>query len=308
VKYRYFRDPSRTAYPKLDATTLEDFCNQVKELATQFEIASLEASVDFMTGEYRPRRDLCLLTFDGGLKDHLTSALPFLLERRIRGVFFLITSCMEERKVAPGHMNEFLMAAMDLETYAELFRRQVVALRPDAFSKLSVDPVRAVEMFPWDTAEAARFKYLFHCVIDPELRDRSVRELFQTHIGPEEEFAASLYLTWDEARQMQKAGMSMGGHTHQHKPLSTLSTNELMSDLESCRRLLAKNLMPQAVLPFAYPGGDKNSFHVRAVRKLQELGFDCAFCTESGDNRRGADIFTIARTELTTALRVQAGA
>ena len=102
VMYRYVRDPARNAFPKLNALQLEDFRHQVKELSTQYEIASIESSLDFLAGEYRPRRDLCLLTFDDGLKEHFTEVLPVLVEKRIRAVFFVITSCLEEKQVAAG--------------------------------------------------------------------------------------------------------------------------------------------------------------------------------------------------------------
>ena len=76
---------------------LDDFREQVAGLSTQFEMASLESAVDFIAGEYRPRRDLCLLTFDDGLKEHYTDVTPILYEKRIRAVFFPITGCLEER-------------------------------------------------------------------------------------------------------------------------------------------------------------------------------------------------------------------
>jgi peptidoglycan/xylan/chitin deacetylase (PgdA/CDA1 family) len=308
VMYHYVRDLPHTAFPNLKGMMIEDFRQQVIELSSHYEMASLESSLDFLTGEYRPRRDLCLLTFDDGLKEHYKDVMPFLAERRIRGVFSVITSCLEEKRVAPVHMNHFLMAAMDFEDYADAFFRKVVAMCPDAFAPLNVDPAVAAQTYPWDTPEVARFKYLFNFGMETELRDRAVRELFTAHIAPEREFAASLYMTWDEARQMQKAGMAIGGHTHQHKPLAKLSTRELLWDLETCHRLMMHHLAPQAVWPFSYPFGKKDSFHIRAVRKLQQLGFGCAFSTESADNRRGSDPFTISRTDCKKALTITVGA
>ena len=307
VTYHYVRDVARTPFPNLRVMLPEDFRHQLNELATQFEMASIESAMDFLTGEYRPRRDLCLLTFDDGLKEHFRDITPVLAEKRIRGVFFLITSCVEERKLAPVHMNHFLMAKMAFEDYADAFFKKAVALSPEAFTPLNVDPARASITYPWDTPEVARFKYLFNFGMDPEVRDRAVQELFTTNLGDESAFADSLYVTWEEARRMQKAGMTIGGHTHLHKPLANLSPRELTFDLETCSRLLHQNLNPQAVWAFSYPYGKKDSFHIRAVRKLQQLGFRCAFCTEVSDNRRGSDRFTIGRTDCTKALAVSAG-
>lgn len=308
VRYRYVRDLPRTAFPRLKGMQLDDFRHQVNELASQFEMASVESSVDFLTGEYRPRRDLCLLTFDDGLKEHYTEVVPFLSEKKIRGVFFLITSCLEEKRIAAVHMNHFLMAAMEFEEYADAFFRKAVSFCPDAFAPLNTDPVRAAQIYPWDPPEVARFKYLFHFGMDAELRDRTVRELFTAKIGAEREFAESLYLTWEEGRQMQKSGMALGGHSHQHKPLANLSTRELIWDLDTCHRLMMQNLLPQAVWSFSYPYGNRDSFHIRAMRKLQELGYHCAFSSESGDSRRGADVYTICRTDCRKALTVSARA
>lgn len=302
VMYHYVRDLAQTSFPNLKGMRLDDFRLQVNELSTQFEMASIESAMDFLTGEYRPRRDLCLLTFDDGLKEHFRDVTPILAEKRIRGVFFVITSCVEERKVAAVHMNHFLMAKLDFEEYADAFFKKVVSLSPDAFAPLNVDTARAAQTYPWDTPEVARFKYLFNFGMDPDLRDRAVRDLFTTHISDEASFADSLYITWDEARKMQKMGMSIGGHTHQHKPLANLSSRELNFDLETCHRLLHQHLHPQAVWAFSYPYGKKDSFHIRAVRKLQQLGFRCAFSTEVSDNRRGSDRYTIGRTDCKKAL------
>jgi peptidoglycan/xylan/chitin deacetylase (PgdA/CDA1 family) len=306
VMYHYVRDLPRTPFPNLKGMLLDDFRHQVAELSTQFEMASVESAMDFMSGEYRPRRDLCLLTFDDGLKEHFTDVTPILREKRIRAVFFLITGCLEEKKVAAAHMNHFLMASMPFEEYADQFFRKVVSMCPDAFAPLNVDTARAAQTYPWDTPEVARFKLLFNFGMDPELRDRAVRDLFTQHISDETTFAESLYVTWEEARQMQKAGMAIGGHTHQHKPLANLPTRELEWDLETCKKLLHQKLMPQSVWSFSYPYGKKDSFHLRAVRKLQQLGFRCAFSTEIGDNRRGADPFLVGRTDCKKALVVTA--
>lgn len=297
VMYHYVRDLPRTPFPNLKGVLIDEFRRQVSQLSSQFEIASIESALDFINGEYRPRRDLCLLTFDDGLREHYTDVMPFLHEKRIRGVFFVITGCLEERRMAAVHMNHFLMASMEFQDYADAFFRRVVSMCPDAFAPLNVDPDRAAQTYPWDPPEVARFKYLFHFGMDPELRDRAVRELFAENIGNEADFADSLYFNWEEARKMQKAGMAIGGHTHQHKPLANMNTRELSWDLETCYSLLRQKLMPQAVWSFSYPYGKKDSFHLRAVRKLQQLGFRCAFSTEDLDNRRGGDRYMVGRSD-----------
>ena len=302
VKYKYVRDLPQTPFPKLSGMLLDDFREQVASLAAQFEMASLESAIDFMAGEYRPRRDLCLLTFDDGLKEHYTEVTPILHDTRIRAVFFPITGCLEEKKMTAAHMNDFLMACMDFGQYADGFLETAQEMGSGALPEVTLDAARGERAHPWDTPEVAGFKHLFHFGMDTDLRDRAVREMFTRHIGDETGFAESLYFTWDDARMMQKAGMAIGGHTHQHRALANLTPVELTWDLETCHKLLHQKLLPQPVWAFSYPYGKKESFHLRAVRKLQELNFHCAFSTEVCDNRRGADKFMVGRTDCQKAL------
>jgi hypothetical protein len=96
--------------------------------------------------------------------------------------------------------------------------------------------------------------------------------------------------------------MVLGGHSHQHKPLSGVDESELAMDLGSCRRLLDQNLNAQPMWPFCYPYGKRDSYTGHAVKLLQDLAFECAFSTESGDNQPGVPLFSIQRVDCKLAL------
>jgi peptidoglycan/xylan/chitin deacetylase (PgdA/CDA1 family) len=301
VMYHYVRDLPRTAYPAIKGMLLADFERQVKELARGFEMAPLEASVAYLRGEYHPRRDLCLLTFDDGLKEHFREVTPILSSLGIQGVFSVISSCLEERVVVPVHMNHFLMAGLDFEIYRRAFLAKLSDADPQAARTADVNPELARKTYAWDTLEVAQFKYFFNFLLDPAVRDAIVRLLFEEFIGPEREFAEELYVSWEEARQMQAAGMLIGGHTHCHRPLAGLSPLELEHDLTTSNALLRARLGSQPLWPFCYPYGKSDSFQPRAIELLKQLGFDCAFTTEKGPNQPGRDLFTITRVDCKTA-------
>jgi peptidoglycan/xylan/chitin deacetylase (PgdA/CDA1 family) len=298
VMYHYVRDLARTPYPELKAMLVDDFRRQVDELAGRFEMATLESSLAFLKGSYQPRRDLCLLTFDDGVKEHFREVTPLLAERGIQGLFFLITGAIEDKRVAPVHMNHFLMAALGFERYRMVFLSKLAALG-QAAAMPAAATVKAT--YPWDSPEIGAFKYLFNFVLSPPVRDRIVRELFEEAIGPEAGFSEELYVSWDEARMMQDAGMVLGGHTQEHRPLATLDDEELEKDLSQCRRLLEKRVDKQQQWPFCYPYGKKTSFDGRAVEQLKKLGFVCGFSTENGANTPGDPAFEIHRIDCNKA-------
>lgn len=298
VMYHYVRDLARTRYPALKAMLLDDFRQQVDDLASAFEMATLESSLAFLGGKYQPQRDMCLLTFDDGVKEHFREVTPLLADRGIQGLFFLITGSVENKRVAPVHMNHFLMADLGFDRYQSAFLAKLAGC---GLTPTMPALETAAATYPWDTPDVAAFKYLFNFVLKPDERDAIVRDLFEEVIGPESEFAQELYVSWEEARSMQDNGMVLGGHTHEHRPLATLSDTELHADLGKCNRLLKANLRPQQAWPFCYPYGKRTSFDARAVAELQKLGFVCGFSTEVGTNSPGIPPFEIRRTDCKNA-------
>lgn len=295
VMYHYVRDLPRTRFPKIKGMLTSDFAAQVASLAERYEMASLASALAYLDGAYAANRDLCLLTFDDGLREHYTDVLPILAERRIQGVFALITGCVESHRVALVHKNHFLMAALDFDVYEREFREQLAHAAPDI--KVAVDEAAAARTYRWDTPQVAAFKYLLNFKLPEATKSRILDALFTRHLGEEAAFARELYVSWDEARQMQSAGMVLGGHTHHHLALSSLGEAEQRDDLTTCTQLLQSRLGAQALWPFTYPYGKRDSFNEQAMAHLQALGYCCAFATEVGDNLPGQPRFEIRRID-----------
>src|SRR6266850_5604696 len=211
--YHYVRDLPRTRFPRIKGLLTDDFRLQVARLSEHYEMATLESALDFLAGQYQPARDLCLLTFDDGLKDHYTDVLPFLSERRIQGLFFVITSCLEGQVVSV-HKNHFLMAALEFDQYRQAFLQRLAELSPETDTE--VDLKEVARTYRWDEPEVATFKYLLNFHLQEALRNRILDDLFAEYLGDESEFARELYLSWDEVLEMQSAGMLIGGHSHSH--------------------------------------------------------------------------------------------
>jgi peptidoglycan/xylan/chitin deacetylase (PgdA/CDA1 family) len=295
VMYHYVRDLPNTSFPRIKGMLTSEFRQQLAALQDRYEMATLESALDFMRGAYEPVKDLMLLTFDDGFKEHCAEVTSMLMDQRIQGLFFVITSCLEENRVASVHMNHFLMAALDFEGYRRVFMQRLSDIAPHVWASTKVDLNLAQHPYRWDTPEVASFKYFFNFVLDSPIRNEVVKRLFEEKIGDEKSFSRRLYLNWQDARQMQSAGMLIGGHSHQHKPLAALSDEELYADLSTCSRLLIEHLKPQSFWPFCYPYGQKDSFCDRTIATLKQLGFACSFSTEIGSNTPGTDAFTIRR-------------
>jgi hypothetical protein len=162
----------------------------------------------------------------------------------------------------------------------------------------TVDPERVRSTYRFDTPAVAALKYLLNFRLPPDIRHRVLTELFEEHLGDERSFASQLYLSWDEACQMQAGGMLMGCHSHRHVPLVTLDADGRRAELETSLDLLRRRLRPQAMWPFSYPYGKPGvSYNDATTRLVAELGFCCAFSTRWGANRAGEDRFDVRRID-----------
>ena len=149
-----------------------------------------------------------------------------------------------------------------------------------------------------DEPDVAAFKYLLNFRLPPAVRNRVLDALFLARFGEERAFASELYLSWEDACQMQRDGMSVGGHTHRHQALATMSLADQHADLELSTKLLKKRLKPQAFWPFSYPYGKPDSaFTCETSEHVREQGFCCAFSTEVGANAAGHDLYRLRRVD-----------
>jgi peptidoglycan/xylan/chitin deacetylase (PgdA/CDA1 family) len=94
--YHYVRDLPNTSFPKIKGMLTSEFRQQLAALQNHYEIATLESGLDFLRGAYKPARDLTLLTFDDGFKEHSAEVTSMLVDQRTQGLFFIITSCLQE--------------------------------------------------------------------------------------------------------------------------------------------------------------------------------------------------------------------
>jgi peptidoglycan/xylan/chitin deacetylase (PgdA/CDA1 family) len=295
VMYHYVRDLPHTRFPRIKGMLLDDFRAQIRRLQEDFEMANLETALAFLRGQFNPSRNLCLLTFDDGLKEHCREVTEVLSHAGIQGIFFVVTACPEEGRVMPVHMNHFLMASLEFQSYKKQLLDLLSAKIPEP--QMNTHAGHAAKTYPWDTPEIAEFKYLLNFLLDPSVRDDAIRELFEANLGDQHEFARKLYFSWEEGREMQAAGMVLGGHTHTHQPIASLERSAMKADLGLCRRLLDQRLLPQQQWPFSYPYGKADSYDDEAVQELKALGFDCSFSTEPGDNAPLIDPFRIRRVD-----------
>jgi peptidoglycan/xylan/chitin deacetylase (PgdA/CDA1 family) len=110
----------------------------------------------------------------------------------------------------------------------------------------------------------------------------------------EGELAGRPMLKADEARDMEAAGMELGGHTRHHPPLSEIDPGRLDGEIGGCRADLTEAL-GGPVSSFAYPYGKTSPAALDAVERAGFLG---AVCSRSGFNDPVIPSYALRRIEV----------
>jgi peptidoglycan/xylan/chitin deacetylase (PgdA/CDA1 family) len=99
------------------------------------------------------------------------------------------------------------------------------------------------------------------------------------------------YMSWDEVRELARAGVAIGNQTLNHKRLLTLDAAAIRAEIDGAAARIAAETGRKPTL-FAYPYGEYN----KAIRdQVAALGFAGAFGTQAGVLHAGADRFALPR-------------
>lgn len=280
LNYHRVGDPNLTPYdPALYSCSADEFDWQIEWLKRRFPILNLHDAVEIAHGRSVPSKTSILLTFDDGYRDNYDEAFPVLRRHGVSATFFLPTLFVGSRLLPWWDEIAYLVKGAK--------GRCLTLTYPDVedFDLTIADRLTTV-------FEVLRF-FMRAPSIDTE---RFLRELeAATGVTRPGEDAERCFMTWEEAREMQDAGMCFGSHTHTHEILGRLSYERQVEELRISRQILETEL-GREIDTLAYPRGRMSSFSEQTFAALQETNYKTAFSFYSGINKPGAiDPFDVLR-------------
>jgi peptidoglycan/xylan/chitin deacetylase (PgdA/CDA1 family) len=275
INYHRIGDASAAAYDSdLFSATQDQFDEQMAFLQKRFDIVTLEEAIAIVDGAAPLGRCCILVTFDDGYRDNYELAFPVLRARRVPAVFFLPTS---------------FVGTSRLPWWDEIAYLIKQSRRRDREAAAS-------------TAEAIRM----YKELRPSEADVFLDQLAETSgVNRLRQAPARLFLNWDEAAEMLRAGMAIGSHAHSHNILSRLSEQDQFNELMESRRILEERL-GHTVTSLAYPVGTADAFNAASREAARQAGYRIAFSYFGGFNRPGAcDRFNICRVGIGPSSRAR---
>lgn len=275
VTYHYVRDGGEALY----ALDIAAFDRQLDHIADHYVPVTLR---DVTTACPDPTAQLpdraCLLTFDDGYSDHYRTVFPRLAARGWKGLFFPVVRAARDREVLDANKIQFVLAAagIDAVTFA---LRQAYSEACEEYGLPDFDAFHrslAADRGHYNKGEIRFVKLALQTELPIPLRRAICADLFRRHVTADERaFADELYASASELREMQEAGMALGGHGAWHDRMNRLDADARQTEFDSSRAFLESlGVATGDGWPFCYPYGARDDSTLAAARSAGcSIGF-----------------------------------
>ena len=281
VMYHYVRDLKNSRYPNIKGLDIDKFKKQIKFFKENYNFIKIEDIITYYKNpkEKKLPEKAILLTFDDGYKDHYTYVLPVLLENNIQGSYYIPTKCFQDKKVLDVNKIHFILESCigeedkilkDIEEYLKINKDSRILLSyNDYFKEYAV-----VSRF--DKKEVIFIKRMLQVVLPEDYRQKLVDILFKKYVCTigdkiisERTFWEELYLTPEQIRMMEKLGMHIGFHSHDHVWLNSLSKEEQEFQIKSSINYFKEIGIKTGKMTLSYPYGGYNEESVELIKKYE---------------------------------------
>lgn len=290
-------DEARERHPLVyrNAVSARHFERQMRHLRHHYRPLDGNALRRALETNSMPDRAVAV-TFDDGLLNNVTVALPILQRLEIPAFFFLPTGFVDAASQGTHryHWSESLIARLSLQATEEDFNASALTdrlpgLQPDLADRPTSAAILRVVDHLKTLPSAERTDRLD--ALDPVAGDPPPPSTF-----PADPDGHSVLhtMTWDQARTAVAHGVTLGGHTVNHEILARLSLDAAATEIEDSLAAIAAHTDQPGDL-FAYPNGLVQDFSRAHQEVLAELGCRCAFTQIPGFNDAATDPLALRR-------------
>jgi peptidoglycan/xylan/chitin deacetylase (PgdA/CDA1 family) len=262
----------------------DDFLKRLAGWSLQRPPVAAEATTPLGPGS----KPMCLLTFDDGTKDHAEVVTPILHARGLTGVFFILSGPAERGIMPLTHAIHWLLGGDESRVW-DLFQQHAGQPLGDA--------AEAQRIYRYETPLRARIKYAANMVLPNQVTERIVRAAVAVAGRSMEDLAREWFVSADDIRAMDSAGMTISMHGVSHRSLQSLGPVGIREEISHCSSYL-KNLTGKLPTWYACPfGGTGSSVEsLQAMRTaMRDAGVVASVSTEKSHVLPGTDRFALPR-------------
>ncbi|MBX3259246.1 MAG: polysaccharide deacetylase family protein [Labilithrix sp.] len=247
--------------------TPEQFDAQMAMLKKRHSVLDPDELTDVVTNPRKLRHLRVAITFDDAYRDNYDHAFPILASHGLRATFFAPTRYLGTRRIPWWDQIAWAVRNARKSELRLTYPAELVARVDERDPEPAIRAV--IRAYTRGGPEVDLARYL-----------AAVEEACELRLP--DEVDDRQFMSWEEAREMERAGMAIGSHTHSHGILANMSAADQKRECEESRSRLKEGSLSAETL--AYPVGNRRTFSPTTVRCAREAGYRCAFSNYGGIN------------------------
>ena len=292
-----------SVYRGIPGLTAQEFDKQLDFLCKDHEPISHNDLKEYFSNPGYKLPDKCFyITFDEGLKQQFTNAIPVLNKYQIGASFFIPTMPLQDRKISLVEKQRVCQYTCfsTYRSFLDNFMESLFHLYPQLESEQLYPTEENINAqkdylgeFEFYSNEERFYRKVRNDYLSTEIFEAVINKIFLSKYGSESEFIDRYYMTWEEIRNAESLNMVIGGHSHSHPMLEKLPIADMKNEIDLSLSILNENLKGK-VDTYAYPYGTYNQ---SVSNYLKDVGIIYSFATGNRDNENPIDPYEIMRID-----------
>jgi len=261
VTYHYVRDLEGSRFPGIKARRVSEFRKQLDHIERNYKVVRAEDVISAIRGE-RDLPDKALwLTFDDGYADHFKNAFPLLRERGWQGSFFPPARSVLVRELLDVNKSHFILASQtDPVPIINSLKTLILEYQGPDVQNFDQYWQQYAKASRYDGPEVVFIKRMLQGGIPEAIRTELLDKLFQKFVSVDpRSFAADLYVSSEQLREMISSGMYVGSHGDRHLWLDQLDPDKQKDEIDRSLTFLNGIGAPTSNWIMCYPYGANNA-------------------------------------------------
>lgn len=236
--------------------------NNFKKIITS-KIDKLIKIGDDIDTKYKKKK--YIFSFDDGLKDHLFAS-NILKKKNILGIFFINTVPIIEKKILNVHK---------LHLICGRFKSEEIIKELYSIESINLENIKIPSSKRYQLENALDKDHINKIKLKVFLNQNKnfflINKLFNFFFSKltQKKILEKFYLSRDDIIDIDRKGMIIGGHSHSHKLLSSLSFKDQNKEIKKNINYLSK-ILKKKIDFFASPWGNKKSYNTNTIKILKK--------------------------------------
>ena len=205
--YHYVRDEKKNKLKHLNFLNFKKFKDQINFFLKNFLIVNYEEFSDIIRNKKIYNKPPLVLTFDDGYIDHYKYVFPYLLKKKIKGLFYPSAKVIEKKFVLDVNKIQYVLSIVkNKKIILQEIKQYLKKKTKINFDKLNINKINLKHRF--DNKEIILIKRLLQHFLPTNLRKDLNNHLFKRFSNfTLEDFSKQLYMKKKHMIEMVNEGM-----------------------------------------------------------------------------------------------------